>query len=391
MERLRERLERVQDQLLTLYEKNSDDLNDQIEHWKLVRQENVLLNAARRHGLTRVGLIPVPSRVVTETRGKAAIEMQLTLESLAKSPYAKEPWTLSQTSREAWTQPPELCLQKGPQTVTVTYDNDSSNQNEYTAWNYIYYQDEDDKWNKVTGHVDYYGMYYFQGPLKRYYLTFEEDAARYGTSGQWEVSYKNQVFFPVSSTTPDSPGLLDPGSGGQKKRRAQDPLSSPSTPSPSSSQRVQASPGRRRRSARGRQPRGRQRSGRRKQAVPGGSEKEGPVLPEEVGRRSQTLGRRPGSRLSRLIQEARDPPVVLIGGGANNLKCLRYRLTKKYSKLFAFVTSTFKWVGFEGGSSSGEGHRIMISFLDSKQQQTFLREVPIPKGFFVAKGSLDSL
>lgn len=202
MEALNERFNALQETLLDIYESGKDDIDTQILHWNCLRKEQILLNYARRHGIMRVGYQHVPPLAVTETKAKEAIGMVLVLESLKKSAYGNESWTLVNTSLETYRTPPSNCFKKGPSNIEVRYDNDSENIMHYTVWDSIYYQNADEQWEKVQGHVDYVGAYYMDGQHKQYYIQFADDAARYSKTGIWEVrSNEETLFAPVTSST----------------------------------------------------------------------------------------------------------------------------------------------------------------------------------------------
>lgn len=211
MENLSERFNVLQDQLMNIYEAAEQTLEAQITHWTLLRKEAVLLHFARQKGVTRLGYQPVPPLAVTEAKAKEAIGMMLQLQSLQKSEYASETWTLVDTSTETFRSAPENHFKKGPVSVEVIYDKDPENANAYTMWKYVYYMDSDDVWHKTTSGVNQTGIYYMHGNFKHYYVLFADDASRYSATGQWEVKVnKETVFAPVtSSTPPGSPGQTD--------------------------------------------------------------------------------------------------------------------------------------------------------------------------------------
>ena len=384
METLSDRFNALQDKLMDIYESGQDDLETQILHWKYLREEQVLLYYARRNGIMRLGYQLVPPLATSEAKAKDAIGMMLLLQSLQRSPYASESWTLMQTSLEAVRSPPANCFKKGPYNIEVMYDSDPENLMSYTLWSFIYYQRVDDTWNKVEGHVDYNGAYYYEGNLKTYYIEFESDAARYGKTGQWEVHVnKDTIFAPVTSTSPGTGG----GDSDQTSvhsvsrasstvaRRSASPLPTRTTTqrsrtesrryqrkesSPTSTatrqqkrQREEETNRRSRSSSRGQEAdwggdRRRRRGGdsstrshssnRARGGRSGGrprtrsqsrsksrSRSRGPstrrgVSPAEVGESLRSVGRRHHDRLERLLDEAKDPPVVLLRGAANTLK-----------------------------------------------------------------------
>ncbi|QUP08145.1 E2 [Martes foina papillomavirus 1] len=225
MENLSKRLDAVQEGLLTLYELGSTDLEDQVQHWNLLRQENVLMHFAKRAGCTRVGYQIVPPLAVSQERAKQAIEMHLTLQSLHQSQYGREPWSLTETSWERWTVDPQRCLKKGAQSVEVRFDGSRDNSMLYTLWQSVYYQDSEDAWCKAVGEVDYKGLYYREKGYKKYYVEFAVEARRYSSSGMWEVVHNNETLSssdPVTSTTPPTDhGGTSPGAA--RRRAADDP------------------------------------------------------------------------------------------------------------------------------------------------------------------------
>lgn len=121
METLSARFNALQEKLMDIYESGVETLEAQIEHWQLLRQEQVLLNYARRNGVMRLGYQPVPSLATSETKAKDAIRMVILLQSLQTSEYADEPWNLVQTSLETVRSPPENCFKKGPKNIEVYY------------------------------------------------------------------------------------------------------------------------------------------------------------------------------------------------------------------------------------------------------------------------------
>lgn len=212
MESLSERFNALQDQLMSIYEAAEHTLEAQIAHWTLLRREAVLLYFARKKGITRLGYQPVPTLAVSEAKAKEAIGIMLQLQSLQKSEYASESWTLVDTSAETYNNVPEQHFKKGPVLVEVIYDKEPENANVYTMWKYVYYMDPEDVWHKTTSGVNQTGIYYLHGDFKHYYVLFADGARMYSKTGQWEVKVnKETVFAPVtSSTPPGSPGQTDP-------------------------------------------------------------------------------------------------------------------------------------------------------------------------------------
>lgn len=419
---LSSRLELTQEKILNLYELDSNDLADQIKYWELTRTENMLLYYARKQGIKTLAHQHVPSLASTESKAREAIEMTLILNSLAKSAYAREAWTMPMCSRERLLAPPAYCMKRGGGPIQVQFDNDPSNTVEHTAWDYIYYQDEDDVWHKVPGDVDLNGLYYIQTDnLKLYYVDFKEEAAKYSKTGKWSLLYNNLVTSVDSSpdsghgplytssprearaATPDTPS-----SNGQRHRERYRRLSTPSTPSPTHSpprprQRSQSrargaqiravSPSRERGSGRrrrrstsvsgtrvtsGRGGSGRRSRSRSRRREPPRSGQLTAPTPEEVDSSRKIPTGRSSGRLETLLREARDPPGIILKGAPNNLKCFRYSMKSRNQKLFSLVSTTFHWTESQSTKRVGEA-RMLVTFTDKHQREEFLKRVTLPK------------
>lgn len=422
MQTLTERFDAVQDQILNLIEKGSTDIQDHVKYWDLIRKEGVLQYYARKHGLSNLGMQTLPSMLGAENKAKKAIQMQLILKSLAESPFGKEPWTVSETSIELYEQTdPERTFKKMGQTIEVFYDEDPDNTVAYTLWRYIYKQDENGRWHKLEGKLDYAGLYFVDVSGERvYYEEFCEDADRYGHTSQWTVRHNNMdISAPVtSSCTTATQGQGSEEEPTSKRRRTDSPDRTPhrgstkgshqedTTPSSSRRQHSSPKPNSRSRSGdtpdtatyRGRRawcessPGNRRGRGREQGESPSGSSPGlSPILsgvsPEEVGGRHQTLPRRGLGRRERLLCEARDPPVLLLTGPANSLKCWRNRVKARPLKLFDKISTCFSWVN----SGANHDQRLLIAFVDEAQRDLFLRTVQLPRGSLFFKGNLDGL
>lgn len=407
MESLNERYDALQENLLQLYEAGSDNIEDQIMLWEIIRQENILLHYARKKGISRVGLQPVPSLTASEQKAKQAIYMSIQLKSLKNSPYGRERWTMQDTSYELFNSPPQNTFKKNAFTVDVYYDDDQDNYFPYTAWTHIYYQNGDDIWHKVEGKADYEGLYYETADFEKiYYVTFDKDAARFSKTGKWTVRYKNREISSTSVTSTSSVADSDTGhpepqsswqsadSVGQKKERRRERRSSPSPPRrtrPRTSQSdgdTTPSPAGHR-IWRRRHRREREQAAKRRELRVSTTTRSSFPTPEEVGRGHRLVERKGQSRLRRLQEEAWDPYVILLKGPANTLKCCRNRYKTKYSNLFCSMSTVFSWVG-EGIERLGQP-RMLIAFSTSKQRQLFLKTVILPKGTEYSFGNLDSL
>lgn len=396
MDWLTDRFNSVQEALLELIEQGADDLDSQINYWNKVREENVLMYYGKKEGLTHIGLQPLPVTAVSEYKAKQAIHMVLLLQSLKKSPYATEPWTFQHTSAELIYTQPKDCFKKEPYNVEVWFDNDKHNSYPYVNWNYIYYQDSMDKWHKVPGLVDYNGMYYKEiNGDQVYFVLFDTDAQRYGTSGTWTVKFKNETLVAsISSSRSYS-------AASNKNSTDVSPASEIAVPSSSQSPRrlqrpeVGSSTGEET-TLRGR--RGRQQrepspdeqptttAKRRRRGGGGNQHQQSAPTPEEVGSRHRSVSRKHLSRLERLEEEARDPPVIIVQGPANILKCWRYRKRNQNAALFLSISTIFSWIG-----GPDDAARMLVAFRNDQERTNFLRYVQFPKHTTYAFGSLDRL
>lgn len=420
METLSARFNALQERLMDIYESGPEDLATQIEHWQLLRQEQIILHYARQHGVMRLGYQLVPPLATSEQKAKDAISMVLVLQSLQRSAYGNEPWTLVQTSLETFRTPPADCFKKGPKNIEVYFDGDSANVMIYTVYTHIYYQTVDDTWEKVEGHVDYEGAYFMEGTAKTYYITFAADAARYGKTGHWEVHVnKDTVFAPVTSSSPPTGdgASINSVSGAAASPTPQRPAprrpqrygrkaSSPTTTSKRQTRQRQKettrttrsrsgsrtrprdqerrgrtvrdssrSPDRggRRGSGRGPLTRSRSRSGSRST----GSASGGGVSPADVGKSVRTVSGRHNTRLEELLADAKDPPVILLRGNPNTLKCYRYRARQRHKGGFQYFSTTWSWVG-EGSCERVGRARMLISFYSKSQREHFIQTMKLP-------------
>lgn len=377
---------------MSLIEKDSKNIEDHIAYWEAIRKENVISYYARKEHMGRLGLQPLPTTAVSEHRAKEAIKMQIYLRSLARSQYGREPWTLTECSAEMFNAPPRDCFKKKPIMVTVWFDNDEKNSFPYTAYEYIYYKDDNDVWYKVQGLVDHDGLYFKEHTGDTvYYQLFQPDALKYGTTGQWTVKFKNQtVLASVTSSTRSFSKRSEVVSGGTTSHASTSKETSRGGPvetSEDSSSPSSTTP--RLRSGRRRRQQGEYSSESRPKRPRVGSDTA--PTPDEVGRRSQSVAAHGLSRLRRLQEEARDPPIILITGRQNTLKCWRNRCkeNEKISKLFMCCSSVWKWLGTEDNGLS-EG-KMLIAFKTTDQRTAFINSVTLPKHCTLSLGKLDSL
>nr|AEX31153.1 E2 protein [Human papillomavirus] len=382
----RERLDQLQEALINLYEASPADLDSQIKYYSLLRKESVLKYYCRKENITNLGLHPLPALRVSEHNAKVAIEMVLVLKSLKKSAYAKESWTMADTNSDLYKSPPKNCFKKGPFEVEVWFDNDKANAFPYICWDWIYYQDDQDVWHKVKGEYDYNGLFYReQNGDVSYYLLFEKDSHRFGKSGEWTVNARNeQISLPITSFARRSAAVPSQTSGDQHTTSSDAPSTSKARGAPKSDEEAAPGPSLRK-SLRRRRGGGREgESTAKRQRL---SRLPGVPTPEEVGRSHRSVTGPSHSRLERLQAEARDPPIILIRGPANKLKCWRYRINDKKLHFKVRTSTVWKWVQ----NTSDDNGRMLLAFESVSDRELFLQSVTIPKGSSMSLGSLDAL
>lgn len=385
---------------MNILEQGPTDLYSQIQYYKLLRKESALHHYLRKEGITQVGLHHIPTLKASEYNAKSAIKMSLILESLAKSPYAKEMWTMPQTSAEVLETPPKNCLKKGGYDVEVWFDNNPQNVYPYTNWDWIYYQDENDMWHKVKGETDYNGLYYrdINGDIA-YFQLFEKDAMRYGNTGLWTVNVKNEQIVPppsiISSSRKSLPGIpiQTPGELEQPSSSSRNATPQQEAQRGGSSQATETGPSSTTRSPEvGR--RGRRRREQREPASPRKRKRGGDTnltipTPAEVGRSHRSVAGSGLSRLERLQAEAWDPPIIIIRGSPNRLKCWRYRCNNsKCTPAYDYISTVFRWVTH---NPQLQESRMLVAFHSVEQRNLFVNSVTLPKGTSMSLGSLNAL
>lgn len=410
-----------------MYEEDNNDIDSQLKHWQLVRRQNAIFYFARRHGYQRLGLQPIPALVASEYNGKEAIALTLLLRSLKRSEFANERWTLSDTSVElVRATDPKNAFKKEPYIVEVWFDGEQANAFPYTNWKRIYLQKEDESWYVTEGLVDYNGLYVidYRGD-KAYFTLFSTDAPRYGNKDYWTVHYNNMTLYPPPSSSRQLPGssdvvLIDSDSSDEatdagpyeESRRPYTPQQPEEAVQRIGQDQAVTSEGSGVRRGQGeRRPQTRspikkakadstgQSGGPRGQGTGGGGRggrgggrQQQPTgsapSAEEVGKRHRTVARGGLSKLERLQEEARDPPIILVQGQPNCLKCWRFRL-KKYCHLYQSASTVFRWLSSDG--SSIPHSRLLISFKTVTQRQIFLSNVTIPRQCKFSLGNLNAL
>ncbi|AKZ17768.1 E2 [Human papillomavirus] len=393
-ETLTDRFNALQDAILNLIEENPSDLKSIIRYWELNRKEHVTLYYARKEGFTRLGLQPVPTPAVSEYNAKQAIQMQLLVNSLSKSVFAKETWTLSDCSAELINTLPKDCFKKQGYTVEVWYDNDRNKAYPYTNWKRIYYQDSHDEWQLTEGKVDENGLYYDEKNGDRvYFMLFGADADKYGVTKEWTVHYRDTTIVSSSSSSrrvaDSSQAFTQPSTSGYsktpspKRRRAAEEADS--STSSSSSSAPSGSPASNLRDRGGGQgERSVPLSKRRRHTSESAGESAVPS-PSEVGTGHRLLARQALGRVQRLQAEAWDPFILILKGPSNNLKCWRNR--NKHNHVHVKASSNvWRWLG-EGYTYS----RMLLAFDSETERERFVQFTRFPKDTTYAYGNLESL
>ena len=109
-----------------------------------------------------------------------------------------------------------------------------------------------------------------------------------------------------------------------------------------------------------------------------------------MGKALQSVSTRKTGRLGRLLDEALDPPVILVRGEPNTLKCFRNRAKQRYTGLYKSFSTAWSWVAGDGTERLGRS-RLLVSFTSHKQRSGFLAVVRFPKGVDWSLGSFDKL
>nr|AYA94162.2 MAG: E2 protein [Human papillomavirus] len=388
---LTRRFDALEDRLMTLYESEPNTIDEQIQVWETIRKQNILYYYGRKEGYKNFGLQPIPPLAVSEYKAKEAIQQVLLLKSLKNSAYARENWSLVDTSAELTHTAPRNTFKKGPYIVEVHYDNNPQNAFPYTNWNMLYVQDEHDNWYKTEGKVDVNGLY-FEDPSgdKNYFVIFASDAPTYGSTGLWTVHYKNETISnsAFASTSQESFSGFSQGSTKGHVTSSKDTVSPAET-----SGREESEEGRASSTTDGRSVRLRRRRPEQGESTPRRKRRRlqthhSPVSPGQVGRRYNLVPRTGLTRLERLTEEARDPPIIVIKGGSNQLKCWRWRC-KKSNVAFKDISTVFTWVN--SSASDKYTHRMIVAFENNGQRNAFLANARFPKDTAYTVGNLNSL
>lgn len=403
-----ERLMAAQEIQMELLERGSNKLVDHIAYWGAVRQENVLLHAARKNGVKAIGMCPVPPLSASAARAKEAIQMQLLCQELSQTVWARDSWSLTDVSVETFNAPPKGCFKKGARIVEVTYDGNPENKNWYTCWSLIYKPTEDG-WTFATGGTDEKGLFLNMDGNKTHYLLFAADARKYSASGIWQVNDQDNIF--VSSTS--SAHSRDTGDGaaagegspqhGEAAFGGEEPPFQ-SQPGPRGS--LSSEPGPVRRSI------SRIRGGGRPSPytvpqcsrnilctpppsplpsplpldlAPAPDIQQAPPSPDSTGRTPSPSsppalsGPYPTSGSFQLFPDNQKTFCLLLSGNPNSVKCLRFRAKRYHRHRFETITTTLWATGEEGAERKGLA-TVILTFSTWEQRQHFLNSVSIPTG-----------
>nr|ART66887.1 E2 [Bat papillomavirus] len=403
LENLAQRLSSLEEEILRLLERDSQSLKDHIRYWNLQRKEQALLHYAKKKGYSRIGMTAVPSLQSSMARAREAIEMELEVTSLYQSAYAFEKWSISDVSFEKWITPPKYTFKKLGQAVELMYDDDPDNKSREVAWGAVYYKDDTNVWRRGTSGVDASGIYFTElDGFKNYYTKFEDLAAQYGSTGAYTVRVGSELIAVVISDSDTDEAAADAAAAADTAVQRAGSVSPPQTPTTEEAPSPRR--GRRRRSRQ--QPTTAPRQQRQRRPPSGQREQRSRVRrsrgssscsggqctapsPAQVGSRLQSTPSKGLGRVQRLLQEARDPPIILVRGGSNSLKCLRFRIRHKYSSLYVTVSTTWNWT-----HKQSEGYlqsRIIYLFKDENQREIFLKTVAFPPSVSWSLGSLNGI
>lgn len=402
------RLDALQEQQMELCETDSTNLADHITYWGLMRKEQVILHAARKNGIKTLCAQVVPSLQISKQKAKEAVEMHLMLQSLASSVYAKEEWTLTQTSREMWLTEPKETFKKEGETVKVRFDGNDENVMEYVKWGSVYYLNSVDMWEKTSSFVTPRGICYDKDGDIICYVDFASEANKFSETGTWDVvtnacdevdnrsiitanssynsfnnsfdssdDYVNQcsaTFFSTSSSSCSSESILESVDGTWRStdsttkdttlKGATACSTSPTLPTPAN-----CSAFRRRSTALSSLGQRRRRRQQRKHPT-----------------NSNTCS--PSSRNWQEVSESAVVlPVIFVRGPSNTVKCIRYRLRHQYEGLYLCCSTTWAWVQADG-LSRHPWSKITVAFTSDSQRAEFLNKAQFPQSVKLQLGRI---
>ncbi|ADJ96355.1 E2 protein [Phocoena phocoena papillomavirus 4] len=378
MEKVSSHLSALQEEQMDLCDKDSRNLIDHIKYWGLLRREQVILCAARKRGMSKVGLQAVPPAKVCEEMARQAIAMQMVLTSLQGSVYGNEPWSLCETSSEMYNSEPQETFKKGGVSVRVTFDGDANNEMLYTMWGSVY-RCVEGIWRKEEGGVDHNGIYTRYEGHKSYYIDFGEEAQKYSSLGAWAVRLRGELLTDSELVTSSTDSKTTQSACTKK------PLPGPVGPHPedpaTTARTPDVSP-----ITKAWQP-------WTSTPTKGG---QGPHKKEALGLgRLGEQGEHPpvaaagpvhcGLSTDRSFGSTCDSdtdcnlPVIIYKGTANQLKCFRFRIRQHCKGIYCNLTTTWQWLGNDGVSRTNN-HRIIVAFENCCKRGLFMKTVVLPEG-----------
>ncbi|ACD39808.1 regulatory protein [Chelonia mydas papillomavirus 1] len=388
-----QRLMEVQNIQLSIIEQDSHTLGSILEFYKAMKVEYLLLAAARKKGRLHIGVQRVPPMQVSETKYREASTMIVLIESLMQSQFRDRKFSLHELQYSLVMTPPEYTVKQGPKQVYITYSDPSQTTEQFTKWKTILYQTDDwserpslpgthdPKWFLAHTLTDKNGLFIVdKSGDKDYYAFFStKEPSSAVARGQWTISSTvpaaaalSRQPSPRRSNSPN----LDPCTRSRGSHCGGVSPSNPDTPDTAGVRPRDRTGGLGTppKSARGGGGRGQSTGGSKLQRGPRvtprssrQSKEKNPVSPAEVGQNRKTVSG-PGTRLDRLIREARDPPGVIIEGSTSQIKHLRRRIQLGPLK-YLRVTSTWHWIV---NKKVQKPCKMIVVFSNNAERQTFL-------------------
>ncbi|AVH76833.1 E2 protein [Tursiops truncatus papillomavirus 8] len=376
MEKVSSLLNALQEQQMELCEKDSNNLKDHIVYWNLLRRESTLLCAARKKGITKIGIQAVPPSSVCEQLAREAIGMEIMLKSLETSEFGSESWSLTETSREMYNSEPVETLKKEGVTIRVIFDKKTENAMLYTLWKSVY-KYVDGTWGKYKGGVDCSGIY-IEEEEKVYYVNFKDEAKKYSELGVWAVMVQGKLLtdFELVTSSTDTTSCVSTSESlletvGVYKENTSRTSSTSTVSTVAQTTLYQESGQKCKRSYK--EDFVETRGGRRKRKHTTTNS----IVTTSGAYSGGTTNYRPSgdTNNSHLLSNT---PVVILSGTANQLKCLRFRL-RKFPGLYARCSTTWQWLDRDGVSRT-DSHRLSVSFDSTSQRENFIQTAALPDG-----------
>lgn len=396
-----DRLTSLIEQEMDLIEKDSQQLQDHADYWQNVRTQHSLKYAARKQGLSRLGMHIMPSCCVSAVKAKQAIQMHLLCSSLCRTRWANELWTLTDCSWERFSTPPKDCFKKEPSVVEVIFDRDPSNRVWYTLWNACFFLTENG-WFKTRCSADSSGCYYTDMfGQKVYYHLFRDDATQFSTTGTWQLLNESSLIS--SSTHPEDldcfdglppdfltrtsqPGDRDTTTGRRADTANRTEPNSPVSSSTSSVHDRDSRSGLRERGG-GLSPGGERDIGLSTSGLQCAGSLSPSLADLSPGSEEEVPADSSEAPLHPEVQEnlisGPEQLCLLVSGTVNRVKCFRHRCRHHHRTKYCNATTTLQIVG-EGKSRKGQA-MMLLTFKDRRQRESFLFGVTMPPGMEVKK------